>query len=161
MRGILFRGFHPDKNGTEKVLVNGKFIKGFWAYGDLRHRESSGKCFVEIITKCDGYDNYKYFYVIPETVGQYTRLKDKNGKKIFANDIVKNDWCFVKGNSIVKFGEYKTFDMSNDYPQGHLGFYLEHINEINLKTTRKDILFFANNCEIIGNIYSNPELLEE
>ena len=33
MREILFRGFHKDKNGTEKVFCNGKWYKGEWVEG--------------------------------------------------------------------------------------------------------------------------------
>ena len=97
---------------------------------------------------------------IPETVGQYTGLTDKNGKKIFEGDIVKNDWCFMCGNSVIKFGQYKPLDMGNEYQQGHLGFYLEHIHKADKRSVRKDIVYFANNCEIIGNIHDNPELLK-
>ncbi len=99
--------------------------------------------------------------IIPETVGQFTGLTDKNGKKIFEGDIVKNDWCFLRGYSVIKFGQYKPLDMSNDYQQGHLGFYLEHIHKVDKNTARKDIMYFANKCEVIGNIHDNPELLKE
>lgn len=62
----------------------------------------------------------------------------------------------------MKFGKYKSPDMSNKYPCGHLGFYIEIAsNEKFVRdTTRQDILFFANNCKIIGNIHDNPKLLE-
>lgn len=34
------------------------------------------------------------------------------------------------------------------------------VRALDFKTARKDILFYANNCEIIGSVCSNPELLE-
>ena len=151
MRGILFRGFHPDKNGAEKVIVNGKFIKGFWVYGDLRHRESSGKCFVEIITKCDGHDNYKYFYVIPKTVGQYTGLEDENGKKIFDGDILI---CkrYVGGNFI----EYHLEKGYVEMKHGAFGLHRKQGFYRPFKDWLEDYEY-----ELIGNAHSNPELLEE
>ena len=136
------------------ILFRGKDIKEYWHIGLLAHignawyiSNSAG-----IPTACE---------VIPTTVGEYTGLKDKNGKRIFEGDIVKNEWCFIKGNSIVRFGEYKSLDSSNNYQCGHLGFYLEHISDFNKRTVRKDIMYFANKCEIIGNIFDNPELLKE
>lgn len=136
-----------------EILFRGKDIKEHWHIGLLAHignawyiSNSAG-----IPTACE---------VIPSTIGEYTGLKDKNDKMIFEGDIVKNEWCFIKGNSIVRFGEYKSLDSSNDYQCGHLGFYLEHISDFNKRTVRKDIMYFANKCEIVGNIHDNPEMLE-
>lgn len=91
------------------------------------------------------------------TVMQYTGLQDRNGKEIYEGDIITNEWCFIYYPSIVRFGRYKSSDMSSYYECGHLGFYIEHPCD---KLSRKDILYFANQCEVIGNIYENPELLE-
>lgn len=50
MREILFRGFHPDENGTTTITLNGKKIKGEWVFGypiydfgDCRAKKQ-GKC---------------------------------------------------------------------------------------------------------------------
>ena len=145
MREILFRGKRIDKSE--------------WVYGSY--------CYAELLNK-SGYEHLiieqsaegKSHNVVVESVGQYTGLTDKNGTKIFEGDIVKNEWCFIKGNSIVRFGEYKSLDSSNNYQCGHLGFYLEHISDFNKRTVRKDIMYFANKCEIIGNVFDNPEMLE-
>lgn len=142
MRKILFRGKRVD---------NGEWIEGFYAH-------SGEKKYILIDNDIAvGYLAMKEVNL--DTIGQYTGLKDKNDKMIFEGDIVKNEWCFIKGNSIVRFGEYKSFDSSNDYQCGHLGFYLEHISDFNKRTVRKDIMYFANKCEIIGNVFDNPELL--
>lgn len=145
MREILFRG--KDFSGV---------INHNWCFGSLDTTENDRA----IIIYSDRFGNKCRIFVDPSTVGEYTGLKDENGKMIFEGDIVKNEWCFIKGNSIVRFGEYKSFDSSDDYQCGHLGFYLEHISDFNKRTVRKDIMYFANKCEIVGNIHDNPELLE-
>ncbi len=141
MREILFKGKRKDN--------------GEWVEGDslIHSMYKKGDVCVGVV------EGMEIYSVIPETVGQYTGLTDKNGTKIFEGDIVKNDWCFACGYSVIKFGQYKPLDMTNDYQQGHLGFYLEHIHEADKRSVRKDILYFANNCEVIGNIHDNPELL--
>ncbi len=139
-----------------EILFRGKNLLGKWIEGDLlQYLGCEKKHIVRHSTGAGGQE------VIPSTIGEYTGLKDKNGKRIFEGDIVKNEWCFIKGNSIVRFGEYKSLDSSNDYQCGHLGFYLEHISDFNKRTVRKDIMYFANKCEIIGNVFDNPEMLKE
>lgn len=146
MREIFFRG---------KRLTDGK-----WVYGCLIFNYTKGA--YHILTNFSysekSIENMELYEVKCSSVGQYV-CTDKNGTKIFEGDIVKNDWCFLRGYSVVKFGQYKTLDMGSEYQQGHLGFYLEHIHEVDKKTTRKDIMYFANKCEVIGNIHDNPELL--
>ena len=163
-REIKFRGFHRyfDENEKKKVFVNNEWIAGFWVYGNL---------FIDSDThSINGYDYYidedglqrePFGYEVnPKTAGQYTGLKDKNGKEIFEGDIVQSVGIPLSDcKSIVRYGIHKSADMSNKYQCGNLGFYLEHILR-SYKMARKDIMFFIDNCEVIGNIYENPELLE-
>ncbi|EAG9254145.1 YopX family protein [Listeria monocytogenes] len=83
--------------------------------------------------------------IMPETVGQFTGLKDKNGKKIFEGDIVEIDvhdhldWNVIKGKVIFLEGAWLVTDSGS--------FAISLWSEIN-------------EIEVIGNIYKNPELLE-
>lgn len=164
MREILFRG--KPKNEADYYLfslTHKDNCKDGFVYGSLVI--SGERYFICVSALCSANSLVNngittMIEVIPETVGQYTGLTDKNGKGIFEGDIVKNDWCFACGYSVIKFGQYKPLDMSEEYQQGNLGFYLEHIHKADKRSVRKDILFFANKCEVIGNIHDNPELLK-
>ncbi len=85
----------------------------------------------------EGTDEDGCFEVIPETVGQSTDLNDKNGKEIYEGDIVKEDYYIAwYYNRWVYAG---LGDIENIQVEGNLD----------------------NECEVIGNIHQNPELLEK
>lgn len=90
--------------------------------------------------------------VEPITVCQYTGLTDKNGKKIFEGDVVK-DSAGVCGE--VKFGLYSAGFGIQDINQG---FYIEFPEE---SLYRKELGYWENAVAVVGNIYDNPELLED
>ena len=139
MREILFRGKRVDN--------------GEWVYGDIIHRRYYKNTDVVVIrTEDSGFDNYSDYEVDPDTVGQYTGLTDKNGRKIFEGDIIHLEYSqvFFGGEY---FGEY-TAEVS--YKEGC--FITDGIN--NGDEIETPLSGFDNDeLEIIGNIHDNPELL--
>ena len=91
--------------------------------------------------------NYK---VIPETVGQFTGLFDKNGKKIFEGDIVRDSTGHEFGHVEFSNGFWRVF---NDDVEEFLSNWARHAYSKKLGQYIK--------AEIIGNIHDNPELLGE
>ena len=81
-----------------------------------------------------------FYSVIPETVGQYTGLTDKNGTKIFEGDIVR---------AFTRFSEIYVSSVA--YHDGIFWFK-------NWSWTK--FLFKFEKIEVIGNIHDNPELLK-
>ena len=127
MREILFRG-----------KGNPKYNTGEWYEGYLR-QDSEGD--FQICGSCWSRT------VIPETVGQYTGLTDKNGQKIFEGDI-----CQTKGYSLID--EEPFVIVWNDYYSGWYwqDIYVSRETDMLTKTV-------AELTEVIGNIHDNPELL--
>lgn len=138
MREILFRG--KAKNRFGEPWVEGYFMEVL----------GNGTPYIATITPIkDGEEAIiDGEIVLPETVGQYTGLTDKNGKKIFEGDILQFDYTGknlgVYGTSIVEFDNGK-FGVK----------WGNHKEFVCLDG-------FANTTvEVIGNIHDNPELLKE
>jgi len=122
-----------------EILFRGKTDKGEWVQGDLLH---DGIDYDTAIVKTGSKFVTK---VIPETIGQYTGLTDKNGKKIFEGDIVVLN---IKGyNTICKVA----------WADNVAQFQLWQTNTIPHTPTALNLGNY--DCEIIGNIHDNPELL--
>lgn len=91
------------------------------------------------------------------TICQCTGLKDKNGKLIWENDIVKD--LFSDACAQIKYGSYQScFDSTKTE---HIGFYVDWLGKYT-KNYRKDLGYWVNivDAEIVGNIFDNKELLE-
>ena len=117
-----------------EIIFRGKTYKGEWVKGDLSQHKT-GKKFIKCgnaTSSCE---------VIPETVGQYTGLTDKNGTKIFEGDIVK---VKLNDNSEVNASVY----FRNGYFTNSLSTYLGGLVTI------------VGDSTVIGNIHDNPELLK-
>lgn len=176
MREILFRGFTPDENGKEKVYVKNKWITGKWVVGSYMALDKTTYCVKEDYEKYP--DNTEHFIVfdkmtdwglpnrhlradvIPETVGQYIGLKDKNDKKIFEGDIIASNLYTY----IIQIGEYEpnnTYYITTDNCEYNVGkIYGVYAHCIEDKKFNCIIPVSSKAYQIIGNIYDNPELLK-
>ena len=136
MREILFRAKDEASNK--------------WVYGYYVHLPSAaGSVHIMQVPAGNPDENNTTYYIIPETVGEYTGVTDKNGKKIFEGDIISYfDRDFL--NSEVVF--YKNAFMFR--------FISEYVQKI--RQQKYDLIFQnVSICgKVIGNIHDNPELVE-
>lgn len=129
MREILFRG---------KRIADGKWMYGLPSYDEYGN--------IEEIQVWDGED-ISFCLVDPETICQYTGLTDKNGKKIWENDI-------LEGHLDDEFPE----DVTREKVIWHeSGWKTEEPGCVDKEYLDE---FDTENFEVVGNVFDNPELLE-
>ena len=135
MREILFKA---------KRIDNGAWEEG-WLVPTMQNTYHDGYIIIDV--RGINYDELDYFEptfisweIDPNTICQFTGLFDKNGKKIWENDIISYPNIHAKGN--VAFVE-DTFVLFDDWDGK------QYINGM------------WNKFEVIGNVFDNKELLEE
>ena len=129
MRTIKFRGKRVDN--------------GEWVYGYLLRMRG-----VSYIYPYHAHNGETIYEVIPDTVGQFTGLHDKNGKEIYEGDVIRSDG-YSGARHYVGYRKEEAMFVAfiiGTTPQDYCGVYQHWIDDFNK--------------EVIGNIYDNPELLK-
>ena len=121
-----------------KILFRAKTVDDSrWKYGDLITVKRENLCGI----KENSVLGIKHLCK-SGTIGQYTGMKDINGKKIFEGDILKNEPGTIYG--------------------GSYNFEVEYINGMFQgisNCVELEPLYFSE-CEIIGNVFDNPEAIK-
>lgn len=143
MREILFRGKRTD---------TGEWVEGLLITVELDTYSEVEKakythCIVEPKVEMYRGEIGNFEFVKPDTVGQFTGLTDRNGKRIFEGDIVSFTRTNALGYTNARIGEVKYY---TELPIYYI-----------LATTGDGWDWCdCDNIEVIGNIHDNPELLE-
>ncbi|MBS5131135.1 MAG: hypothetical protein KHZ01_11810 [Lachnospiraceae bacterium] len=161
-REILFKAKRKD---------NGKWVEGYYIYhikrticplGDSVKPEDEQHVIMQ-----DGFSDWNMprdtvvYEIDPDTLCQYTGLTDKNGKKIWENDILRYSYDY-DGSPFLKDGEEIKYRAGAVFWSEWRGSWAV-CGRGNKKCTNNDVFKYnrnPNRTEVIGNIFDNPELLE-
>ena len=189
MREILYRGI-PKSDSDRHFFANiwKDNCEGSFVYGSLIISKDRYYICVSALCQincCINNGMTSMIEVIPETVGQYTGLTDKNGKKIFEGDILRgkhnwHNWNTSFGNDEKDFfeqkirgaygkhksEEYAMFDKDRyfyfrnyavEYFAKNGGYRVRNGGQFHALT---QTYIYNRDLEVIGNIHDNPELLK-
>ena len=152
---------------NREIKFRGKRIDtGEWVYGDLL--QDSGLCFIVKNIEALTENPFNESLVNPDTVGQYTELKDKNGREIYEGDIIdinyKYDACGINGvipdqdcdcRGVVLYNQYTvSYELRlirAEYPIDVKGYN----EEFSMNLYSFDLQGYIDLC---GNIFDNKDL---
>lgn len=142
------------------IKFRGKTENNIWKYGSLL-KDNPQKTYY-IVNNEDGSGRE----VLEKTTGQYTGLKDKNGKEIYEGDIVEfkdvgeEGYEYKEGFDFDNIAQvvYKNgiYTLSNFGETDNSYYATNSTDEERLEEVLRN-----GNCKVVGNIYDNPELLEK
>nr|WP_299317583.1 YopX family protein [uncultured Blautia sp.] len=133
MREILFKAKRKD---------DGKWVEGYYQkrYDLLGNKE-------HLIFRAYSYTVWEYTEINPETLCQFTGLCDKNGKRIWENDVV---WLVCDGKEHIYQIVWDNSELDFKATKGEENY-----------GTNYEYLLCCDEIEVIGNIFDNKELLQE
>ena len=128
MREIIFKAKRKD---------NGELVEGYYVYCRKRHY------ILPVLNKAIGFDEREdeLVEIVPDTLCQYTGFADKNGQKIWENDI-----AYIRSSGLSGYGVIK-------YENGNLVL-------VDSKRKRTYSLYGEWKIRKDGNIFDNADLLE-
>lgn len=138
---------------NREILFRGKSIgTGGWLYGHLFNyggiTAPRNMLCISVCVPTSRREAFNLYAVHPDTIGQYTGLKDKNGNKIFEGDIVAENGGIL--GSIVLSLRYGVSILKNSTTWSLRNFCID--SDFDFGTLI--------NIEVVGNIHDNPELLK-
>ena len=157
-REHLFRGFCPKESGERTIYIDGKVIRGRWLYGmpstDGRYILNDFGRPYRLPGETNDTLSHSAHRVVPETVGEWTGLTDRDGNKVFEDDMLQiNTYAYDEPESdyfgIIEYGEFGNGLREYDGKEWHMWRYLCDMRGS-----------YTTTYEAVGNVWENPELLE-
>ena len=151
---------------SREILFRGKRVdNGEWVIGSLIDAKGKAYIIVSVEAECSDGENTdlyatEWYEVLPDTICQYSGRTDKNKKKIFEGDILRGfQYPFCHDGEYNYYAEIIFANCSfMTYTHKNPSSCVRGISDGNTEVME---CWASEDWEVIGNIYDNPELLEE